>query len=105
VTKAWAAAHPKTLAAFYRALEQGQEIAGTSRLAVEHAMEDLPAGLAVPATTAAVMALPDFPVTASPVGSVDQVALQRVADVMGQFLGFPSFNVRSVLMSGGLLRG
>jgi NitT/TauT family transport system substrate-binding protein len=100
VTKAWAKAHPKTLAAFYRALEQGQEIADTDRTALEHAMEDLPAGLAVPAQTAAVMAVPDFPVTGSQAGTVDQVQLQRVADVMEQFLAFPSFNVGSLLMGG-----
>ena len=42
VTKTWAAAHPRTLAAFYTALEEGQEIADTHRAAVEEAMEDLP---------------------------------------------------------------
>lgn len=100
VTKAWAKAHPKTLAAFYRALEQGQEIADTDRSALESAMEDLPPGLAVSPETAAVMAVPDFPVSDGPAGSVDPVHLQRVADVMEQFLAFPSFNVRSVLMGG-----
>lgn len=100
VTKAWAKAHPKTLAAFYRALEQGQEIADTDRAALETAMEGLPPGLAVPAQTAAVMAVPDFPVSNGPAGSVDAVHLQRVADVMKQFLAFPSFDVGSLLMGG-----
>jgi NitT/TauT family transport system substrate-binding protein len=100
VTKAWAKAHPKTLAAFYLALEQGQEIADTDRSALESAMEDLPPGLAVPAEIAAVMAVPDFPVSDGPTGSVDAVHLQRVADVMKQFLAFPSFNVGSLLMGG-----
>ena len=32
-----------------------------------------------------------------PVGPVDDVRIQRVADVMHQFLGFPAFNVRAML--------
>ena len=32
-----------------------------------------------------------------PVGAVDVVRLQRVADVMRQFLGFPAFSVRSMV--------
>ena len=83
-----------TLAAFRAALEQGQQIADTSRLAVEQAMEALPAPLVVTAVTAAVMALDSYPV-----GPVDVVRLQRVAEVMRQFLGFPRFSVRSMLMS------
>jgi len=100
VTKAWAKAHPETLAAFYRALEEGQEIADTDRSALDSAMEDLPTGLAVPPQTAAVMAVPDFPVTAGPVGTLNEVQLQRVADVMEQFLAFPAFNVKSLAMNG-----
>jgi hypothetical protein len=45
---------------------------------------------------AAVMAL-DF----YPVGPVDAVRLQRVADVMHPFLHFPSFSIRSMLTSSG----
>ncbi len=100
VTKAWAHTHPKTLAAFYRALEEGQEIADTDRSALEAAMEDLPPGLSIPAQTAAVMAVPEFPVSEGPAGTINEVQLQRVADVMEQFLAFPSFNVRSLTMSG-----
>jgi NitT/TauT family transport system substrate-binding protein len=95
VTRQWAAAYPRTLAAFRRALEQGQEIADTNRTAVERAMEDLPMTpepLGVSQQTAAVMALDNYPV-----GPVDSVRLQRVADVMSQFLGFPSFNVTSMI--------
>src|SRR5215472_4809634 len=40
-TRSWAHAHPNTLKAFLAALEQGQEIADTSRAAVEQAMETL----------------------------------------------------------------
>ena len=36
-----------------------------------------------------------------PVGPVDAVRLQRVADVMHEFLGFPQFNIRSMLTSSG----
>jgi NitT/TauT family transport system substrate-binding protein len=100
VTKAWARAHPKTLAAFYRALEEGQKIADTNRPALEGAMEHLPPGLAVPAATAAVMAVPDFPLNGNLPGTINEVQLQRVADVMEQFLAFPAFNIKSLTISG-----
>jgi NitT/TauT family transport system substrate-binding protein len=92
VTRQWAALHPKTLAAFRAAFEQGQEIADTSRSAVEQAMESLPSPLGVSRVTAAVMAVDSYPV-----GPVDTVRIQRVADVMRQFLGFPAFNVGSMI--------
>jgi NitT/TauT family transport system substrate-binding protein len=40
VTKKWAARYPRTLAAFYTAIEQGQQLADTSRSDVEEAMMD-----------------------------------------------------------------
>jgi NitT/TauT family transport system substrate-binding protein len=92
VTRPWAARHPKTLAAFRAAFEQGQRIADTSRSAVEQAMEALPKPLGVTPVTAAVMALDSYPV-----GPVDAVRIQRVADEMRQFLGFPDFNARSMI--------
>jgi NitT/TauT family transport system substrate-binding protein len=95
VTRQWAADYPKTLAAFRRALEEGQQIADTNRTALEQAMEDLPMKpepLGVSQETAALMAVDNYPV-----GQVDSVRLQRVADVMSQFLGFPSFNVASMV--------
>jgi len=95
VTKAWAQAHPRTLAAFRAAFEAGQQIADTSRSAVEQAMEALPAPLGLTKVQAAVMAVDSYPV-----GQVDAVRIQRVADVMRQFLGFPAFNVRQMLTSG-----
>jgi NitT/TauT family transport system substrate-binding protein len=101
VTKQWAVKYPHTLAAFYKALEEGQQIADTSRAAVEAAMEDVPAPFGVSKITAAVMALDNYPVSTGPVGSVDKVRLQRVVDVMQQFIGFPSFNINSMLMGGG----
>jgi NitT/TauT family transport system substrate-binding protein len=87
-TRQWAALHPVTLAAFRAAFEQGQEIADTNRSAVEQAMESLPSPFGLTKVQAAVMALDSYPL-----GAVDVVRLQRVADVMHQFLGFPPFSV------------
>ena len=92
VTRQWAALHPATLAAFRAAFEQGQEIADGNRTAVEQAMESLPSPLGVSPVTAAVMAVDSYPV-----GPVDTVRIQRVANVMRQFLGFPAFNVGSMI--------
>jgi NitT/TauT family transport system substrate-binding protein len=94
-TKAWAVAHPKTLAAFDKALEEGQEIADTNRAAVEKAMEDLPTRplpLGVPIGVASVMTIPYFPI------GVNVARLQSEVDLMEQFLRFPSFNVESMVM-------
>jgi len=102
VTKAWAQKYPHTLAAFYRALEEGQEIADTNRAAVEQAFEDLPmkpVPLGVSKSTAAVVALDNYPYSTGPVGTVDTVQLQRVADVMQQFLMIPKFNIDSMLLN------
>jgi NitT/TauT family transport system substrate-binding protein len=92
VTRQWAAQHPMELAAFRAAFEQGQEIADTDRAAVEQAMETVPDSLGVSRETAAVMALDSYPT-----GPVDAVRIQRVADVMRQFLGFPNFDVGSMI--------
>jgi NitT/TauT family transport system substrate-binding protein len=101
VTKQWAQKYPHTLAAFYRALEQGQQIADTDRAAVESAMEALPGQLAVSADTAGLMSLDEYPVSTGGVGDVDQISLQRVVDVMQQFIGFdPSFKISAMLMGG-----
>lgn len=80
-TKSWVRQHPRTLHAFMAALEQGQEIADTSRSAVEQAMETLkgPQDGQVPPIVAAVMALNSYPI------GVDRARLQRVPDVMFQF--------------------
>jgi NitT/TauT family transport system substrate-binding protein len=101
VTKQWAAKYPHTLAAFYTALEEGQRIADASRAAVESAMVGMPAPFGVSAETAAVMALDSYPFSNGPVGSVDKVRLERVVDVMEQFLGFPKFDISSMLMGSG----
>jgi NitT/TauT family transport system substrate-binding protein len=80
-TKSWVREHPNTLKAFLAALEQGQEIADTSRSAVEQAMETLsgPQDGQVPPIVAAVMALDSYPI------GIDRIRLQRVPDVMYQF--------------------
>jgi NitT/TauT family transport system substrate-binding protein len=101
VTRQWAARYPYTLAAFYRALEQGQQLADISRAAVEQAMVDMPAPFGVSAKTAAVMALDSYPVSTGPPGTVDVTRLKRVVDVMRQFLGFPAFDITSMLMGSG----
>jgi NitT/TauT family transport system substrate-binding protein len=104
VTKQWAQKYPRTLAAFYQALEQGQQIADTNHAAVEKAMEELPmtpVPLGVSPQTAALMAVDEYPVSTGPVGTVDKVRLQRVVNVMQQFLGFGNFNINSMLMNGG----
>ena len=100
VTKHWAHKYPHTLAAFYQALEEGQEIADTDRAAVETALEALPGPLGLSKTTAAIMSLESYPFSSGPVGSVDKVRLQRVVDVMHQFIGFPAFNIDSMLIGG-----
>lgn len=80
-TRSWARAHPNTLRAFVTALQEGQQIADTSRSAVEQAMESLagPKNGQIPPIVAAVMALNNYPI------SIDRVRLQRVPDVMQQF--------------------
>jgi NitT/TauT family transport system substrate-binding protein len=101
-TKQWAKQNPQTLAAFYRALEEGQQIADTNRAAVEQAMEKLPAPLGLSKATAALMSVDEYPVSSGPVGTVDKDQLQRVVDVMQQYLGFDqNFNINSMLMNGG----
>ena len=81
VTRSWAEQNPNTLKAFIAALAQGQEIADTSRSAVEKAMETLkgPQNGQIPPIIAAVMAINIYPT------SIDKVRIQRVADVMYQF--------------------
>jgi NitT/TauT family transport system substrate-binding protein len=92
VTQAWAEQNPNTLRAFTAALAEGQEVADTNRHEVEVATEKF---LSVPPMTAAVMALPEFPL------SVDATQLQRVVDDMVQFGFVPasdaSFRVSSMV--------
>jgi len=94
VTRAWAEQNPNTLNAFVATLSQGQEIADTSRSAIEHAMESLqgPQNGQIPPIIAAVMAINIYPT------SIDKVRIQRVADVMYQFgLLKTQFNVTPMI--------
>ena len=94
VTKAWAEQNPNTLKAFVAALTQGQEIADTTRSAIEAAMESLkgPQNGQVPPIIASVMAVNIYPT------AIDKVRIQRVADVMFQFgLLKSKFNVSPMI--------
>jgi NitT/TauT family transport system substrate-binding protein len=95
VTKQWARLYPHTLAAFLRALRKGQEIADSDRGAVERAMESLPVPYTVTSKTASVMAVNTYPL------GLNTGQLQRVADVMHQFIGAPLFNIQSMLGNSG----
>jgi NitT/TauT family transport system substrate-binding protein len=76
VTQAWARRYPNTLAAFDRALKQGQEIADTDRAAFEAAIEKY---LGISPETAAVISQPDYPLSVTP------AQLQRVVNTMVEF--------------------
>jgi NitT/TauT family transport system substrate-binding protein len=96
VTKAWAKKYPRTLAAFLDALRQGQQIADSSRTAVERAMEKLPAPFTVSPVIAAVMSIETYPLTIAP--HINRVRVQRVADEMLRFRMLKTkFQVSSML--------
>lgn len=82
-TKAWAKKNPRTLEAFLGALRQGQQIADSSRTAVERAMEKLPPPFTVSPTIAAVMSIENYPLNTTP--NIDLQRVQRVANEMLQF--------------------
>jgi NitT/TauT family transport system substrate-binding protein len=84
VTQQWAQQNPNTLAAFVRALRQGQDIADSDRSTVEAAIEKY---LGIKPQTAAVIALPDYPLDVNP------TQLQRVVDTMVQFSLLPQRDV------------
>jgi NitT/TauT family transport system substrate-binding protein len=92
VTKAWADKYPNTLRAFVAALTEGQQVADTDRSAVERAIEKF---LHVSPLTAAVISLPNFPL------SVDPQGLQRMLSTMIKFGFLPakdsSFRVNSMI--------
>jgi NitT/TauT family transport system substrate-binding protein len=79
VTKQFARRYPRTVAAFQRALEQGQQIADTNRQAADLAMEAFQATDGVTPQIAAIMTYDSYPV-----GPVDNAQIQRVADDMLQ---------------------
>jgi ABC-type nitrate/sulfonate/bicarbonate transport system substrate-binding protein len=67
---------PKTVAAFLRALNEGQRLADTDRSAVESAMEMY---TGIKPIVAATMAIDTYPL------EIDVPQLQRVADSMFEF--------------------
>ena len=72
----WVRTNPDTVAAFLRALYQGQELADTDRAAVESAMEQY---TGVPPVIADTMAIDSYPL------GIDVPQLQRVANSMYEF--------------------
>jgi NitT/TauT family transport system substrate-binding protein len=81
-TAQWVQNHPNTVAAFLRALEEGQQVADTNRAAVESALMDkanLTAMYAASPLQAATMTLDTYPL------QMDVPALQRVSDSMFEF--------------------
>jgi NitT/TauT family transport system substrate-binding protein len=75
-TTGWVRTHPNTVAAFLRALQEGQKLADTDRSAVEAAMEKY---TGIPAIIADTMAIDSFPL------QMDVPQLQRVPDSMFQY--------------------
>ena len=75
-TKQWVQGHPNTVAAFLRALQQGQQLADTNRAAVEQALIKHTGASKVIAAT---MTLDTYPLT------MDVPAMQRVANAMYEF--------------------
>jgi NitT/TauT family transport system substrate-binding protein len=81
-SRQWIQSHPNTVAAFLRALEEGQQVADTNRPAVESALMDkanLTAAFAAAPLQAATMTLDTYPLT------MDVPAMQRVSDAMFEF--------------------
>jgi NitT/TauT family transport system substrate-binding protein len=72
----WVQSHPGTVAAFLRALNQGQQLADTDRQAVEQAMEKY---ADISPMVAATMSIDTYPL------EMDVPQLQRVADSMFEF--------------------
>jgi NitT/TauT family transport system substrate-binding protein len=75
-TKSWTTTHPNTVAAFLRALRQGQQVADGNRGAVERSLEK---HTQVPPLIADSMTVNNYPL------SMSIPAIQRVADAMYEF--------------------
>lgn len=81
-TRQWVQGHPNTVAAFLRALGQGQQVADTDRPAVESALMDtanLTKDFAASPLQAATMSLDTYPL------AMDIPVMQRVSDAMFEF--------------------
>jgi NitT/TauT family transport system substrate-binding protein len=94
-TRAWAQQHPRTAAAFVRAIEEGQALAENNPSAARAAMGKSDH---LPPEVTAVMSLPDFPV-----GPVNSERMQRTADAMLQF-GILAQQYAGEVRSGTLIR-
>ena len=94
-TRAWARAHPKTAAAFVRAVQAGQAIAQNQPSAARTAMAKTDH---LSRAVTAVMALPGFPT-----GPVNVTRMQRTADAMLQF-GILDLKYAAEVRQGTLIR-
>ncbi len=94
-TQAWTQRHPKTAAAFVRAIEEGQTLAANDPTIVRAAMAV--SDQLTPVVTA-LMALPGFPI-----GPVDEKRIERTAQAMLQF-GMLSEQYKSEVEQGTLVR-
>jgi NitT/TauT family transport system substrate-binding protein len=81
-TTQWVRQHPNTVAAFLRALQQGQQIADTDRAAVETALEKNTGTSQVIAST---MTINSYPL------NMDVPTMQRVSDAMFEFGLMPGY--------------
>jgi NitT/TauT family transport system substrate-binding protein len=100
-TTQWVRTHPSTVAAFLRALAEGQEVADTDREAVESAMERY---TGITPLVADSMSIDSYPLT------MDLPELQRVPDSMFQYGLTPGVKsayqiVNMVQPEPGLIRG
>jgi len=87
-TSQWVQQHPNTVAAFLRALQEGQQVADTDRAAVEEGVVVNTKMLGQAATSqlqAATMTINTYPLT------MDIPVMQRVSDAMFEFGLEPSF--------------
>jgi NitT/TauT family transport system substrate-binding protein len=80
-TDQWISSHPNTVAAFLRALDEGQQVADTDRAAVEAGLENKSDTQQFAATPlqAATMTIDTYPL------AMDIPAMQRVSDAMFEF--------------------
>jgi NitT/TauT family transport system substrate-binding protein len=93
-TTQWVKSHPNTVAAFLRALQQGDQLADTDRSVVEAALEKY---MRIPPIVAATMAINTYPL------AIDVPQLERVADAMYEFGLTPAvrvpYNIESMIQT------